>query len=40
MVDVLDLPGSADDTAPDRITGAELARMKELFLASEWASGC
>ncbi len=37
MVDVLDLPGSADETAPDEITGAELARMKELFLASEWA---
>ena len=37
MVDVLDLPGSADETAPDGITGAELARMKELFLASEWA---
>jgi DNA helicase-2/ATP-dependent DNA helicase PcrA len=37
MVDVLDLPGSADETAPDSITGVELARMKELFLASEWA---
>ena len=37
MVDVVDLPGSADETAPDSITGAELARMKELFLASEWA---
>jgi DNA helicase-2/ATP-dependent DNA helicase PcrA len=37
MVDVVDLPGSADETAPDDITGAELARMKELFLASEWA---
>jgi len=37
MVDVLDLPGSADETAPDEITGAELARMKVLFLASEWA---
>ncbi|MEP6649091.1 MAG: ATP-dependent DNA helicase [Lapillicoccus sp.] len=37
MVDVVDLPGSADETAPDELTGAELARMKELFLASEWA---
>jgi DNA helicase-2/ATP-dependent DNA helicase PcrA len=37
MVDVVDLPGSADETAPDAVTGAELARMKELFLASEWA---
>ncbi|HEU4331575.1 MAG TPA: ATP-dependent DNA helicase [Lapillicoccus sp.] len=37
MVDVVDLPGSADETAPDAISGAELDRMKELFLASEWA---
>jgi DNA helicase-2/ATP-dependent DNA helicase PcrA len=37
IVDVVDLPGSADETAPDEVTEAELARMKELFLASEWA---
>jgi DNA helicase-2/ATP-dependent DNA helicase PcrA len=37
MVDVVDLPGSADETAPDAISGAELDRMKQLFLASEWA---
>ncbi|MEO7060592.1 MAG: PD-(D/E)XK nuclease family protein, partial [Lapillicoccus sp.] len=34
MVDVLDLPGSADDEAGD---DADLPRMKELFLASEWS---
>lgn len=34
MVDLLDLPGSADDDAGD---DADLPRMKELFLASEWA---
>ncbi len=34
IVDVLDLPGSADD-APD--DDAALPRMKELFLAGEWA---
>ncbi len=34
MVDVTDLPGSADEGAPD---DADLPRMKELFLASEWA---
>jgi DNA helicase-2/ATP-dependent DNA helicase PcrA len=34
MVDILDLPGSADDEPSQ---AADLARMKELFLASEWA---
>jgi len=34
MVDLFDLPGSADDEAPD---DEDLPRMKELFLASEWA---
>ncbi len=34
IVDLLDLPGSADD-APDE--DASLPRMKDLFLASEWA---
>nr|MDQ6897655.1 PD-(D/E)XK nuclease family protein [Actinomycetota bacterium] len=38
IVDILDLPGSADETAPDSVSGADLARMKELFLASEWAT--
>ncbi|MDQ2781018.1 MAG: PD-(D/E)XK nuclease family protein, partial [Actinomycetota bacterium] len=38
FVDVLDLPGSADETAPDDASAADLARMKDLFLASEWAS--
>jgi len=38
IVDILDLPGSADDTAPDTMSGADLARMKALFLASEWAA--
>ncbi len=37
IVDILDLPGSADETAPDDVSGADLARMKALFLASEWA---
>ncbi|KRE54995.1 ATP-dependent DNA helicase [Phycicoccus sp. Soil748] len=35
MVDILDLPGSADDDPAD---DAELPVMKEHFLASEWAS--
>jgi DNA helicase-2/ATP-dependent DNA helicase PcrA len=34
MVDILDLPGSADDDPGD---DAELPAMKERFLASEWA---
>ena len=34
MVDVLDLPGSADD---DGEATGDLSRMKELFFASEWA---
>jgi DNA helicase II / ATP-dependent DNA helicase PcrA len=34
MVDILDLPGSADDDPGD---DADLPRMKERFLASEWA---
>jgi len=34
MVDVMDLPGSADDDPGD---DAELPAMKEHFLASEWA---
>jgi len=34
IVDLLDLPGSADDDPAD---DAELPRMKELFLAGEWA---
>lgn len=34
MVDVFDLPGSADEDAPQ---DEDLPRMKELFLASEWA---
>jgi DNA helicase-2/ATP-dependent DNA helicase PcrA len=34
MVDVLDLPGSADDDPGD---DTELPAMKDLFLASEWA---
>ena len=34
MVDLLDLPGSADEDAGD---DADLPRMKELFLASEWS---
>jgi DNA helicase II / ATP-dependent DNA helicase PcrA len=34
MVDVIDLPGSADDDPGD---DAELPAMKEHFLASEWA---
>ena len=34
MVDLLDLQGSADDDAGD---DADLPRMKELFLASEWS---
>ncbi|WP_347351919.1 ATP-dependent DNA helicase [Intrasporangium sp.] len=34
MVDLLDLPGSADEGAE---VGHDLRRMKELFLASEWA---
>jgi DNA helicase-2/ATP-dependent DNA helicase PcrA len=34
MVDILDLPGSADDEPGE---AADLARMKALFLASEWA---
>ncbi|QGN59470.1 AAA family ATPase [Nostocoides sp. HKS02] len=34
MVDVLDLPGSADDDPAD---DAELPAMKQRFLASEWA---
>jgi DNA helicase-2/ATP-dependent DNA helicase PcrA len=34
IVDVLDLPGSADEGAPG---DEDLPRMKELFLASEWA---
>ncbi|HEU5144336.1 MAG TPA: ATP-dependent DNA helicase [Dermatophilaceae bacterium] len=34
MVDILDLPGSADDDPAD---ATELERMKELFLSSEWA---
>ena len=37
IVDVVDLPGSADDSAPDDISASDLARMKALFLASEWA---
>jgi len=35
MVDILDLPGSADDDPGD---DAELPLMKEHFLASEWAA--
>ncbi|GAA4720105.1 ATP-dependent DNA helicase [Pedococcus ginsenosidimutans] len=35
MVDILDLPGSADDDPGD---DAELPLMKEHFLASEWAT--
>jgi DNA helicase-2/ATP-dependent DNA helicase PcrA len=35
MVDILDLPGSADDDPGD---DAELPQMKEHFLASEWAA--
>ena len=38
IVDILDLPGSADETAPDSVSGADLTRMKTLFLASEWAT--
>ena len=38
IVDILDLPGSADETAPDVVSGADLSRMKTLFLASEWAT--
>ena len=34
FVDLLDLPGSADDDPAD---GEDLPLMKELFLASEWA---
>jgi DNA helicase-2/ATP-dependent DNA helicase PcrA len=34
MVDILDLPGSADDDPGD---DADLPRMKERFLASDWA---
>jgi len=34
MVDLFDLPGSADQDAQD---DEDLPRMKELFLASEWA---
>jgi DNA helicase-2/ATP-dependent DNA helicase PcrA len=34
MVDLLDLPGSADEDAAHE---EDLERMKELFLASEWA---
>jgi DNA helicase-2/ATP-dependent DNA helicase PcrA len=34
IVDVLDLPGSADEDPSD---ATELERMKELFLSSEWA---
>jgi len=34
FVDLLDLPGSADDDPAD---DEELPRMKELFLASQWA---
>jgi DNA helicase-2/ATP-dependent DNA helicase PcrA len=34
MVDLFDLPGSADDDAAHE---EDLDRMKELFLASEWA---
>ncbi|HEX8971091.1 RecB family exonuclease, partial [Oryzihumus sp.] len=34
MLDVFDLPGSADEDPGD---DAELPRMQELFLASEWA---
>ncbi|MDN5797243.1 MAG: ATP-dependent helicase [Intrasporangium sp.] len=34
MVDLLDLPGSADEGADNQ---GDLRRMKELFLASEWA---
>jgi DNA helicase-2/ATP-dependent DNA helicase PcrA len=34
IVDVLDLPGSADEDPAD---ATELERMKELFLSSEWA---
>jgi DNA helicase-2/ATP-dependent DNA helicase PcrA len=34
MVDILDLPGSADEDPAD---DAELPAMKERFLASEWA---
>jgi len=34
FVDLLDLPGSADEDPAD---DGELPRMKELFLASEWA---
>ncbi|MGN6753852.1 MAG: ATP-dependent helicase [Intrasporangium sp.] len=33
MVDLLDLPGSADESEAE----GDLSRMKELFLASEWA---
>ena len=35
MVDILDLPGSADDDPGD---DADLPLMKERFLASEWAA--
>ncbi len=38
FVDVLDLPGSADETAAGETSAADLARMKVLFLASEWAA--
>jgi DNA helicase-2/ATP-dependent DNA helicase PcrA len=34
IVDILDLPGSADEDPAD---AGDLDRMKELFLASEWA---